>query len=122
MTYDEISPTLRAFIGGREAFRKMGFKADDLYCNIAMSMRFRRLMCFVQLKAQNNVFNLEVGPVEDGDAFGAEYRRVAEAICAGQVPQDDLDRMWQESEPYTNPLGFTKALLGKGFKPPKSLS
>lgn len=122
MRYDDISPTLRAFIGGREAFRKMGFKADDLYCNISMSMRFRRLMCFVQLKAQNNVFNLEVGPVENEAAFGEEYRRVAIALNAGEIPQEDLDRIWQESEVYQNPLGFTSALLGKGFKPPKSLS
>lgn len=122
MTYDEISPTLRAFIGGREAFRKMGFKAEDLFCFISMSARHRVLTCFVQLKAQNNVFNLEVGPVADEAGFGEEYTRVAEAINKGEVPQADLDRIWQESEVYNNPLGFTKALLGKGFKPPKSLS
>jgi hypothetical protein len=31
MTYDEIPPLLRAYVGNREGFRKLGFSADDLF-------------------------------------------------------------------------------------------
>ena len=122
MRYEEIHPTLRAFIGNREAFRKLGFSADDLFCSIAMSFRHSNLSCFVklQLKNKSSDFNMEVGPVEDGKTFEEEYRRVAQAIVDGEVPQADLDRMWQESECYQDKKGFLTALLSKGFHPPKS--
>jgi hypothetical protein len=124
MKYGEISATMRAFIGNREGFRKMGFKAEDLYCSIAMSARHRTLSCFVklQLTTKSSDFNMEVGPVKDGQAFEAEYKRVSQAINAGEVPQADMDRMWQECEIYNDKMGFTAALLARGFRPPNSLS
>jgi len=123
MTYDEISPTLRAFVGGREAFRKMGFSADHLFCMVAQSARRGgRLACFVTLRAQGREFNLEVGDVDDEDAFHIEYERVCTAINDGGVSEDDLQRMYAESEAFRNATAFAMAIVAKGFQPPRSFS
>jgi hypothetical protein len=124
MKYDDISETMRRWVGGREAFRKMGYKADDLYCLISRSARNNGVLsAFVKLRTQGMDFNLECGPVGgDGTAFAAEYKKVSEAINSGAISQDDLDRIWQESEPYQDKVGFSEALAAKGFTPPKSLS
>lgn len=123
MKYDDISPTMRRFIGGREAFRKLGFAPDDLYCVVERSVNLGgALGCFVQLRSRGRVFHLEVGPVVEPKAFGAEYIRVANAVNSGEVAQTDLDRMWQESEPYCNALEFILALKRKGIEPLKDVS
>ena len=123
MTYDEIPLTLRRFFGGWEAFRKMGFRSDDLYCLVQRSVQLGgRLACFVKLQAQGKEFHLECGPVDDAEAFGRDYDRIAKAIAAGEVAQDVLDRIYGESEPYQRPVEFVSAVLAKGFQPPSSLS
>jgi hypothetical protein len=123
MKYDEITPTMRRWLGGREAFRKMGFSADDLYCTTARSARFNgRLSAFVELQAQGKTFLLECGEIESEQAFADEYQRVCAAANSGELSQDDADRIWRESEPYQDKLGFTLAVVGKGFVPPYSLS
>lgn len=118
MKYDDISPTMRAFIGGREAFRRLGFRADDLYCALAISAHFGALSCFVTLKTQGKEFNMEVGLVEDGDAFSAEYDRVAIAINAGELPEEVFARIWQESGPCMNAVPFILALKARNFRLP----
>jgi hypothetical protein len=121
--YEDISPTMRRWVGGREAFRKMGFSADDLYCLVSKSARFGGVLsAFVHLQAQGKQFDLECGPVASEEAFSAEYKRVAEAINSGSIPSADLDRIWQESEPYQDKVGFATAVTMKGFVAPKSLS
>ena len=120
--YAEISPTMRAFLGAFEAFRKMGFRAEDIFCEIAWSVRFDVLSCFCKLVAQKKTFAIEVGPVEDADAFGAEYKAVTVAMNKDEISQEDLDRIWVESEPFQMKVEFVTALMSKGFKPPKSLS
>jgi hypothetical protein len=116
MKYEEITPTMRAFIAGREAFRKLGFSADDLFCLVSTSARHRRLSCFVHLRAQGKTFNLEVGFVDDEVAFGEEYKRMAEAVSSGAVSEADLARMWQESEVYRHKTAFLMALTDRGFE------
>ena len=120
MKYEDISPTMRAFLGGREAFRRMGFRPEDLYCEIAWSMRFCVLSCFCKLVAQDKEFLLEVGPVDDPVTFGHEYDRITEAINSGAVSQEDCERIWIESEPCQKKVEFVTAVLAKGFKVPKA--
>jgi hypothetical protein len=122
MTYDDITPTMRAFLGGWEAFRKLGFRASDLFCEIAMSAQSGSLSCFVTLKTQNKRFSLEVGAVTDPKAFGDEYERVCRAVNAKEVPQADLDRIWRESEAYERRVDFAAAITLKGFVLPEEIS
>lgn len=123
MKYAEISVTMRAFVGAREAFRKLGYAAKDLSLLVARSARHGgTLSAFVFLRAQNKTFSLECGPVKSEAKAKEEYERVCEAVNSGAVTQADLDRMWQESDPYLDKVGFATALMLKGFVTPKGLS
>jgi hypothetical protein len=119
MTYDEISPTMRSFVGGWEAFRKLGFRSRDIYLMVGKSFALKgNLAAFVALRTQGKEFNLEVGPVASVAEAHAEYEAVAAAISAGLVPQADLDRMWQESECHQRAADFVLAVHRKGFELP----
>jgi hypothetical protein len=117
LKYEDISSTMRAFLGAFEGFRKMGFRADDIYCEVAWSMRFDVLSCFCKLITQGKTFAFEVGEVEDADVFAKEYTRVTTSMR--EIPQADLDRIWVESEAYRERVHFAAALLAKGFDLPK---
>jgi hypothetical protein len=119
VTYDEISPTMRSFVGGWEAFRKLGFRSRDIYLTVGKSFALKgKLAAFVALRTQGKEFNLEVGPVASVAEAHAEYEVVAAAISAGLVPQADLDRMWQESECHQRAADFVIAVHQKGFELP----
>ena len=123
MKYDDISEAMRRFLGGFEAFRKMGFKADDIFCLVQPSARAHgAVSCFTYLKAQGKEFSLECGLVEDEEAFSEEYTRVSTALNAHEIPQEDLDRIWLESEPFQRLADFSAAVIAKGFIPPRIAS
>lgn len=95
MTYAEISPTMRAFLGVFEGLRKMGFRSDDIYCQSARSVELGgALAAYCTLRTQGKEFSVFAGPVESEAAMAAEYRAVAQAVLSHAVPQADLDRIW----------------------------
>jgi hypothetical protein len=118
MKYDEINPVMRMFLGNREGFRRIGFSADDLYLEVAMSPELDAIACFCTLKTQGKYFRVLCGPVPGGDAnaFSREYM----AICDAQteISQADADRIWQESEVFLLRSEFIAALKAKGFRIP----
>lgn len=119
MTYADISPAMRAFLGGWEGFRNMGFRSSDLFCAVRRSAQHNgHLSLFCVLKTQGKEFNLECGLVDSVEETEAEYRRVGAAVAAGELPQADLDRIWQESEPYVKKVDFVLAVVNKGFAVP----
>ena len=117
--YTGISPTLRRFIGAHEAYRKAGFAADDIYCELAESLRAGGVLsCFALLRAQGKEFRIECGPTGDPDAFHAEHQRITQAVVDHEVSLEDLDRIWQESEAHQHAGLFIAALVDKGILPP----
>jgi hypothetical protein len=121
--YEEINPVLRAFMGNREGFRKLGFSADSLFCLVSGSAKLGVASCFVQLQAQGKTFAVECGPIEiEKGAFEAHYREVCEAINSGRVSQTDMDRIWVESEVCQHKSEFLLALLQRGIVVPKTLN
>jgi len=96
-SYDQISPTMRAFIGARAVLRCLEFVAEDLFCMMAAN-RFGVLSGFCVLKTQDKEFSIELGPCDEG--FLDEYQDIAYVIRAGGVKESDLNRMFQESEAY----------------------
>jgi hypothetical protein len=120
MTYDEISPTMRMFMGNFEGFRRIGFSADDLFLTVSRSVELDgAVACFCVLKTQGKEFSVLCGPIPNGDAnaFSREYAAICEAMPSG-IPQADMDRIWQESEIYEKSLEFIVALKAKGFRIP----
>jgi hypothetical protein len=123
VTYDEISEPMRGFLGAWQGFRKIGFKSSELYYTIARSvLAGGAVSCFVTLRAQRKIFNLEVGPIESEDAFEKEWGLVRKALEKRDIPDPDLERIWAESLPFRKAADFIIALTNKGFKIPKELS
>lgn len=122
MTYDDINPTLREFLGAHQAFRKLGFAAEDIYCTPARSFLNNGVMsCFCTLQTQVKIFTLECGPIIDGDdeKFCEEYVKVAEEISSGRMPTTELERLWEESLARKKGMELLMALMRKGIKIPK---
>jgi len=121
MRYEDISPTMRAFLGCWEGFRKIGFSADDLYFSVGRAVEFAgRPGCYVTLRTQGREFNVLVGPAgaDGGAALQEEYARVAEAISGRQVPMADLDRIWQECKLREHMPELLLAIETKGIRLP----
>jgi hypothetical protein len=119
MRYSDISPTMRAFLGAFEAFRKMGFLSDNIFCMVSRSVRLGgELGAFCVLKTQGKEFSIDCGPVTSEKDAGEEYQRVSKAVSAGEVPQEDLDRIWWESEACQRSIPLVLAIQGKGFRVP----
>lgn len=122
-TYDEISPLLRSFFGVWEGLRKLGFASEDLFLTVSGNPSKPGVpFCFCALHTQDKSFTVCCGQIDDESEFVAEYVRVAEEINNGGVSQDDLKRIWQESEVHQHPTDFSAALLLKGLKIPKMAS
>lgn len=124
MTYNEIHPSLRAAIGVFESLRKLGFLADDIYIELANNSACSpsELMVFILLRAQDKEFRVGVG-MWPRDALSDERLELQwRALCAAmhdrEVPQEDMDRIWQESAIYRDKAGFVAAILNKGITIP----
>ena len=110
---------MRAFLGGFQAFRALGFRASDIYFSVNPSAQHRgRLSIFCVLKTQNKTFNLECAFVEDPKEAEEEYICVARAMAANEISEEDRMRIWQESEPYARKVDFVLAVINKGFELP----
>lgn len=120
LKYDDISPTMRNFLGAWEGFRKLGFMADDLHCLVSRSANLGgALACFVLLKTQGKQFTVEVGRITvDEGTWRNEYDLVTKALNDNQIDEADLNRIWQESLCYRDSAGFLLALTAKNITIP----
>lgn len=119
MKYEEISPTMRAFLGGWEGLRRLGFAADDITFVVARSYELGGdLAAFVLLRTQSKEFKMFCGSVADADEAFQEYQRVATAVSQNEMTLGDLNRIWQESLCAQRPGEFLGALMRKGFQIP----
>jgi len=114
MTYDDIHPSIRAAIGCHEGFRKLGFRAEDIYvCGGDPYVQ-------VILRTQGKQFVVNVAPSElSEEEFQAAWMKSVQAVNDGSLPQEDLDRIWQESMPFRDAVGFSMAIFAKGIHIPK---
>jgi hypothetical protein len=121
--YEQIDPTLRAFLGTFEVFRRLGYSSDDLFCLISRSARAGgRLSCFLWLKTRDGKeFTVEVGPITSWHPkdFEDEYKRVSQAWNEGAVSEEDRERILLDSEAYKHSVLLLQSLAAKGFVPPK---
>lgn len=119
MQLTEMHPTMRQAIGCFEGFRKLGFPSKEIFVNF----REPDKMMLVVLQTQDKQFAVSVGTIDVAPAeFDRQWIEVAEAVNGGQVSQEDLDTIWQESLPCRESTAFLVALLGKGIKVLKGLN
>jgi hypothetical protein len=123
MRYEEISPVMRGFLGAFEALRRLGFKSEDIYADVCMSARTLQRSCFAALRTQGKEFLLEIGPLEMSyEQFHEEYLRVASRESIGQILEEDLNRIYTESEAFQRRVDLVTAILLKGFVLPHGAS
>lgn len=119
MKYDDITSTMRAFIGNREMVRRLGFFARDIYCQAARSARLAgALSCFLVIRTSGKEFSIECGPVTTVEELEAEYARVTEAIGSSELSDEDYFRIFAESEAYACTIALIEALQGRGIEVP----
>lgn len=114
-TEEDIHCVFREALAAHEAFQRLGFKPDDLYC-----VRNPDGAMFVVLKAQEREFAVEVGnPRMEASIWQEEWTRVARAVSSGVVPEPVLQDVYKHSMVYEHAQAFTEALLKKGFALPR---
>jgi hypothetical protein len=128
ITYDDVHPTLREFLGCREALRRLGFTPDELYCQVGQDLARARpgappeLSCFLELRSGGRTFRIGAGTVGDARSFLRSYQEVAEAINEGRIPEADLRRMHERCQARLHAEELLAALRAKGIQIPKMLS
>jgi len=121
-TYNEITPSMRAFIGTREVLRRIGYRADDLYCMTARSAKLRgAISAFCVLRTQGKEFSVELGAIDSEPKFADEYKIIAYVVNAGGIPKPDLDRMYNECEARQNVVDLVMAIQAKGILLPSEM-
>jgi hypothetical protein len=121
MKYADITPTMRMLIGNREGLRRLGFSADDIYVQPARAVAFRGAWHgFLVLITEDGKFSIDCGPIASADSFGDEYVKVARAVNERKVSEDDLSRIYVESEAFTKGMDLLLALQAKGIRIPSA--
>jgi len=122
MTYDEIHPALRGVLGIFEGLRKLGFVADDIYVEVAETLGLRPddMMVFVALKTQGREFLVGIAPWprDKTDDLQTRWAALCAAMNGHEIPQKDMNRIWQESIAFGNFTGFAMAIAHKGIAIP----
>ena len=119
MKYEEISPAMREFIGYFEAFRRLGFRSENIYCIVCASQATGKLAVFAHLEYAGREFNAECGPVADDKvAVATEYKAIWDAITTHTMSPEDEKRLWTESKAYKQAGALAVSLLLKGIELP----
>jgi hypothetical protein len=114
MTYDEISPILRAYLGTWQVLRQVGFSSESLHPMTARSARHGGVLSlFLQLEAQGKEFSVELGEIKSEDETMQEFIRVAKRM--NELSEGDLRRIMEESEACRDKVLLFMALMDKGF-------
>jgi hypothetical protein len=114
VTYDELSPILRAYTGTFVVLRNLGFPSSDIFIMTANSAQHGGVLsAFASLRTQKREFNIELGPIDSSEQdLLAAYRKLAEE----PPPAADLDRMMLECEAWRRKIDLILALRGSGIR------
>ena len=109
---DHILPEVWAVF---EFFRRLGYKSDDLYL-----LSDPGGVIGWQLQHEGKQYTVTV--LELGDVDGAQFQQAWGEYCSRimnhQVPEEELQRAWEESAILRNSEGILLDMRQKGFNPP----
>lgn len=107
-TLATFPPVIQEALCVFEAFRRLGFQADDIY------MVHDDHGMGILLKSGGREFNVRVGEVPvSGPKLGALWEQAAEAW--NSAPQHEIDALWRKSAVLRNGTGLCSALILHGF-------
>jgi hypothetical protein len=124
----QLAAPLQSALGFYEAFRRLGFAADDVHLVINGPLRepiehAGKTQIVITLMTQGRVFNADCGVIDEtpmrvAQAWGA----IAMAMKSGDVDVGALERVFKGSVAYTHSVMFLMALKSHGFVLPKELN
>lgn len=119
MTYEEIDPTIRNFLGFWQAFRMLGFSSDDIFYQIAPSVELGgHPAAYIVLMTQGKSFSIILGAVDSmktTDTYEKLYAETTREANAGKISHETMDRVWQETLAFQDKAGFINAIHRKGI-------
>lgn len=111
MEFDDIDPVFREAIGTFEAFRKMGFPAEEIFV-----LRNKDGSMLVMLRTQGKEFGVAVGSLDmTKEQWMEAWKDVALAVGDGRIQEDVLDQIWLSCRPYAEKVSFVLAIGQKGI-------
>ena len=113
MTEQEI---IHALWTCHEAFRRLGFSADDIYvsCNV-LDPHTKKMNAGSILRTQGKEFSIYIAPVDDPKAFLMKWVAFAEAMPNRQPDDKELADIWAKSAVRTRGIELIMALEAKGI-------
>lgn len=114
MTYDQISPGMRAFLGTFITLRSLGYPASSIFLLVEGNLWNTRL------DHLGNRFTIALGIWKTKKAsVTTEYAKILKSIEAPHGISDaDCERMMNECEARKNLTQLTLAMMQKGFRVP----
>lgn len=117
MLATDIHPAIRACLGIHQGFKKLGFSGKDIFCGLA-----NKDDVVVQLKTQGKVFTVNACKSDIGnEEFLRLYAQACEVVNGRLIPDEEFQKIWEDSLPYKDSIGFMAALLKKGIQLPSEL-
>ncbi len=115
MKLEEVPPAYREAVAVHEAFRRLGFKSEDLYFRMANVNQV-----FIQWLGKNNEnFSVVCGEVDgDKEHVFQLWTDLVKSIVSGDFPEESLQQIFNESHIFKNSVGFLTALHRKGIDVP----
>lgn len=113
MKWADIHPVFREALGTHEAFRKLGFPAEDIFVHLNPD----RTMLVV-LKTQNKDFTVTVGSFNKSLTYPTwkmSWNAVGLAVIEGRVSEKDLERIWRSCYVYRQKVEFLMGISSKGI-------
>jgi hypothetical protein len=95
-----------------EAFRRLGFRSDDIY--LAIGGREAPVIVQIVLQAQGKSFSCNVAVVpKSRDEVQAAWKMAAEIW--NTAAEEERKMVWRKSHVLRNSVDFLAALISKGF-------
>jgi hypothetical protein len=110
----DIKPEYQECLGIFEAFRKLGYKSDDIY--FVSAIGGDHITVYIMLKAEGKEFTCVVGPME-GSREEIEKGWVHASNWWNTTTDSNRREVWLNSGVYKHKFDFLMALHAKGFTP-----
>lgn len=89
----DVPAAIREMLSTHEAFRKLGFRSEDIFANYSTGG-----IVFMEVVAQEKKFVVSCGILRmSEEEFDKAWVAIVEALCKGEYREEDLMKMYEAS-------------------------
>lgn len=126
MKVADLDPAMAAFLYAREALRRLGFSADDIFAEISTKggdvvmptgehIVTTKPVIVLVLREDEKTFNWPIGVFElDASKVDAHFNAASELWNSGKY-EAEFQRGWENSFARKNGVRLCEGLVAKGF-------